>query len=88
MSGKLRGDRAKDAFYRAGYRVSTGQPKIDYSDIAIRHVELKQGILGIKVTIMIPYTMDVEGIPKRPLPDVVELVTEKPAEKPVEKPAA
>ena len=77
VSGKLRGDRAKDAFYRIGYRVSTGQPKIDYCDVAVRHVELKQGILGVKVTIMIPYNLGVEGIPNKPLPDVIEMVEEK-----------
>ena len=79
VSGKLRGDRAKDAFYRSGYRVSTGQPKIDYCDVAVRHVELKQGIVGVKVTIMIPYNLGVEGIPNKPLPDVIEMVGEKKA---------
>ena len=78
VSGKLRGERAKDAYYRAGYRVSTGQPKIDYSDIAVRHVGLKQGIVGVKVTIMIPYNLGVEGIPNKPLPDVIEMVGDKP----------
>merc|ERR1712160_142201 len=33
----------------AAYQISTGQPKKDFIDLAVRHVELRQGILGLKV---------------------------------------
>ena len=41
ISGKIRGQRAKAQKYNAGYQVSTGQPKKDFIDVAIRHVELR-----------------------------------------------
>merc|ERR1711990_940923 len=52
ISGKVRGQRAKAQKYTAGYQISTGQPKKDFIDIAVRHVELRQGILGLKVKVM------------------------------------
>lgn len=52
ISGKIRGQRAKSQKYKAGYIVSTGQPKLEFVDYAVRHVELRQGVLGIKVKIM------------------------------------
>lgn len=52
ISGKVRGQRAKSQKYLQGYLVSTGQPKLEFIDIAVRHVELRQGVLGVKVKIM------------------------------------
>lgn len=52
ISGKIRGQRACSQKYTMGYQISTGQPKNDFIDVAIRHVELRQGILGLKVKIM------------------------------------
>jgi small subunit ribosomal protein S3e len=52
ISGKIRGQRAKSQKYKGGYLISTGQPKKDFIDVAVRHVELRQGILGVKVKIM------------------------------------
>lgn len=52
ISGKIRGQRAKSQKYKAGYIISTGQPKLDFVDEAVRHVELRQGVLGVKVKIM------------------------------------
>jgi len=52
ISGKIRGQRAKSQKYKQGYIVSTGQPKLEFVDYAVRHVELRQGILGVKVKIM------------------------------------
>merc|ERR1719246_179233 len=43
ICGKVRGQRAKAQKYTMGYQVSTGQPKNDFIDKAIRHVELRQG---------------------------------------------
>ena len=52
--------------------ISTGQPKIEFIDEAVRHVELRQGILGIKVKIM----MDTEkavGKYRKYMPDYVKI---------------
>jgi small subunit ribosomal protein S3e len=76
VSGKMRVQRAKCMKYKAGYLISTGQPKNDYIDSAIRHCFFKQGIIGVKVKIMLP-TADSsnskKGGVKKPLPDVVSL---------------
>ena len=50
VSGKLRAQRAKAMKFKDGYMVSSGNPTRDYIDGAIRHVLLRQGVLGIKVT--------------------------------------
>lgn len=40
---------------------------------AVRHVNLKSGVLGIKVKIMLPWDPTGRKGPKDPLPDVVEI---------------
>ena len=32
--------------------MTTGQPKNEFVDVAVRHVQLKQGIIGVKIKIM------------------------------------
>eukprot|EP00020_Sapocribrum_chincoteaguense_P010613 CAMPEP_0170731496 /NCGR_PEP_ID=MMETSP0437-20130122/1075_1 /TAXON_ID=0 /ORGANISM="Sexangularia sp." /LENGTH=229 /DNA_ID=CAMNT_0011069721 /DNA_START=45 /DNA_END=734 /DNA_ORIENTATION=- len=54
VTGKLRAQRAKAMKFLDGYMIKTGQPKKDFVDIAVRHVMLKQGVLGVKVSIMLP----------------------------------
>lgn len=49
VSGKLRAARAKAMKFKDGYMISSGQPAIVYIDSAVRHVLLRQGVLGIKV---------------------------------------
>ena len=75
ISGKLRQQRAKSMKYKDGFMIHTGQPKKVYISSAVRHLELKQGIMGIKVKIMLPYNPEVNkgkgfgvGVP---LPDVI-----------------
>jgi small subunit ribosomal protein S3e len=58
VSGKLRAQRAKSMRFKDGYMISTGQPARDLIDHAMRHVMLRQGVLGIKVRIV---TMGVTG---------------------------
>lgn len=72
ISGKLRQQRAKTMKYKQGYLISTGQPMKDFIDVAIRHVFFKQGIMGIKVKIMLPtdFTGKIGGVNKI-LPDKV-----------------
>uniref|UniRef100_A0A7S3MVS3 40S ribosomal protein S3 n=1 Tax=Strombidium inclinatum TaxID=197538 RepID=A0A7S3MVS3_9SPIT len=52
VSGKVRGQRAKAQKYTAGYLISTGHPKKEFVDTATRHVNMRQGVLGLKVMIM------------------------------------
>jgi len=52
ISGKVRGQRAKSMKYKQGYLVSTGEPKNEFVDEAVRHVELRQGVLGVRIKIM------------------------------------
>lgn len=49
VSGKLRAQRAKSMKFKDGYMVSSGDPTRVYLDCAVRHVLLRQGVLGIKV---------------------------------------
>ena len=53
ISGKLRQQRAKSMKYKDGFMIHTGQPKKVFISSAVRHLELKQGIMGIKVKIML-----------------------------------
>ncbi|KAF3578432.1 hypothetical protein DY000_02029912 [Brassica cretica] len=77
VSGKLRAARAKSMKFKDGYMVSSGQPTKEYIDSAVRHVLLRQGVLGIKVKVMLDW--DPKGVlgPKTPLPDVVIIHTPK-----------
>jgi len=50
VSGKLRAQRAKTMKFMEGYMISSGQPVKDYVQTAFRHVLLRQGVLGIKVS--------------------------------------
>ena len=75
ISGKLRQQRAKSMKYKDGFMIHTGQPKKVFISSAVRHLELKQGIMGIKVKIMLPYNPEVNkgkgfGVGE-PLPDVI-----------------
>lgn len=52
VAGKVRGQRAKTQKYVSGYLISTGQPKKEFVDVAVRHCLMRQGVLGLKVKIM------------------------------------
>merc|ERR1711904_91386 len=73
VSGKMRVQRAKTMKYKSGYLISTGQPKLDVLDTAVRHVFFKQGIIGIKVKIMLPYDPTGRKGIRKPLPDMVKI---------------
>merc|ERR1719217_436021 len=55
ISGKLRAQRAKVMKFRDGYLISTGEPKRHYISMATRHVMMRQGILGVRVKIMLAH---------------------------------
>merc|ERR1719395_316094 len=69
VSGKLRAQRAKAMKFRDGYLISTGEPKLHYIDEAVRHVAMRQGMLGVKVKIMLAYDPEGKVGTKMPLPD-------------------
>ena len=86
VSGKLRGQRAKSMKFVDGLMIHTGEPKRLYVDTAVRHVLLRQGVLGIKVKIMLPHDPQGKVGPKKPLPDHVAIVEPKEAESKIETP--
>merc|ERR1712029_840334 len=69
VSGKLRAQRAKVMKFRDGYLISTGEPKKHYINEAVRHVLMRQGVLGIKVKIMLAHDPEGRMGVKMPLPD-------------------
>jgi len=73
VSGKLRGQRAKSMKFVDGLMIHSGHPVNDYIQQAVRHVQLRQGVLGIKVKIMLPH--DPKGVmgPKLALPDQIHI---------------
>jgi small subunit ribosomal protein S3e len=76
ISGKIRGQRAKSQKYKQGYIISTGQPRLEFIDEAVRHVELRQGVLGVKVKIMADNEKAV-GKFKKQMPDYVKIFEPK-----------
>jgi len=71
ISGKVRGQRAKAMKFRDGYMVKSGNAARHYVDKATRHICLKQGVLGIKVAITLPYDPTGRNGVALPQPDVV-----------------
>ncbi|KAJ3239565.1 40S ribosomal protein S3 [Chytriomyces hyalinus] len=90
VSGKLRGARAKAMKFVDGFMIHSGQPSIDFIDFATRNVLMRQGMIGIKVKIMLPVEYGKRG--KMPLPDNVTILEPKedvtPAAVPVAVPVA
>merc|ERR1712060_193587 len=85
ISGKLRAQRAKAMKFKDGYLISTGEPKKHYIEEAVRHVLMRQGVLGIKVKIMLAHDPEGKMGPKIPLPDSV-IVHEPKEEAPIMQP--
>merc|ERR1712241_687624 len=73
VSGKLRGQRAKAMKFKQGYMIASGDAKNHFIDSAVKHVKLRQGVLGIKVKIMLPHDpMGITG-PAKCLPDKITI---------------
>jgi len=68
VSGKLRGQRAKAMKFKDGYMISSGEAVNEYISEAVEHVPLRQGTIGVRVTIM----RAPEG---QELPDVIKIQT-------------
>lgn len=77
VSGKLRAQRAKVMKFVDGYLISTGTPKLEYVMTATRHVLMRQGVLGIKVSIMLPHDPTGKTGPKVALPDKIVVLEPK-----------
>ncbi|RKP13052.1 putative 40S ribosomal protein RPS3 [Piptocephalis cylindrospora] len=77
VSGKLRAARAKAMKFADGFMIHSGQPARDYIDHAVRHVMLRQGVLGLKVKIMLDWDPSGKIGPKNPLPDMVTIMEPK-----------
>lgn len=77
VSGKLRAQRAKSQKYRDGYMVKSGNSRDVYVDYAVRHVLMKQGVLGIRVSIMMDHDPTGKFGPSKPLSDVVTIIEPK-----------
>lgn len=86
ISGKLRAQRAKVMKFRDGYLISNGDPAKHYIQRAARHVMMRQGVLGVKVNIMLSY--DPEGERGTPVPMPDKILIHEPKETPVTQPAA
>ncbi len=54
ISGKLRTERARFEKFRAGYFPRCGEPALKYMRKAEMHVQLKPGIIGVRVKLMPP----------------------------------
>eukprot|EP00038_Savillea_parva_P005702 m.159663 g.159663 ORF g.159663 m.159663 type:complete len:250 (-) comp11825_c0_seq1:48-797(-) len=77
VSGKLRAQRAKAMKFMDGFMIHSGHPAREYVDKAIRHVLLRQGVIGIKVKIMRDHDPTGKMGPKKPLPDAIEIFEAK-----------
>merc|ERR1712196_644543 len=78
VSGKLRAQRAKAMKFKEGYMIKSGDASRTYVDTAVRHVAMRQGMLGIKVSIMLPQDPEGKFGPKENLSDVVTVLDPKP----------
>lgn len=67
ISGKLRTERARFEKFRSGYFPRCGNPALTYMKKAEAHVQLKPGIIGVRVIIMPPDAQ---------FPDKIQIVDE------------
>ena len=77
VSGKLRGLRAKAMKFRDGYMIKSGQPAREMIAQTARCVELEQGVLGVKVKIMLPSKKEHADGKEYLQPDVVTVLEPK-----------
>ena len=77
VSGKLRGQRAKAMKFHDGFMITSGNAGQEYTDVAVRHVLMRQGVFGVKVSIMLPHDPTGKTGPKRVLDDVITILEPK-----------
>jgi small subunit ribosomal protein S3 len=76
ISGKLRTERARFEKFRAGYFPRCGDAALKYMKKAEAHVQLKPGIIGVRVKLMPPDAQ---------FPDKIKIIEELPPEEIEEK---
>ncbi len=76
ISGKLRTDRARYEKFRTGYLPKSGEPPRKYMRAAELHVQLKPGILGVKVRIIPPDAQFPDQVKIQIIEEEVESETE------------
>ena len=77
VSGKLRAQRAKTMKFIDGYLKSSGDPTNYYIDSAIRHMYMRQGVLGLRIKILLPHDPTGRSGPKQRMPDKVTIIEPK-----------
>merc|ERR1712187_72172 len=77
ISGKIRGQRAKGMKFVDGMMIHSGYPTREYVDTAVRHVLLRQGVLGVRVKILKPHDETGMNGPKLQYPDIVTILEPK-----------
>lgn len=73
VTGKLRAQRASVMKFRDGYMLKTGGAAEYFVDKATRHLNMKQGVLGLSVAIMLPQDPTGENGVAMAMPDVVTI---------------
>ena len=71
VAGKIRGQRAKAMKFKDGYMKCSGDTPHDFVSSCTRHVYMRQGVLGLKVKIMLEYDPTGQKGPAKQQPDVV-----------------
>ncbi len=77
ISGKLRTDRARYEKFREGYLPKSGEPPRKYMRKAELHVQLKPGILGVKVRLIPPEAKFPDQVQVQIIEEELERETEK-----------
>jgi small subunit ribosomal protein S3 len=77
ISGKLRTDRARYEKFRAGYLPKSGEPPRKYMRKAELHVQLKPGILGVKVRLIPPEAEFPDQVKVQIIEEELETETER-----------
>merc|ERR1711879_525861 len=80
ISGKIRGQRANGMMIHSGFPTKG----LGYVDTAVRHVLLRQGVLGVKVKILKPHDESGLNGPKIQYPDIVTILEPKEETSPAE----
>jgi len=77
VAGKLKGQRAKAIKYFDGLLIQSGQSAKDYIRSSMSEAKCKQGVIGIQVSVMLPF--DPEGIrgPNTMLSDKITIIEAK-----------
>ncbi|MGD6933846.1 MAG: 30S ribosomal protein S3 [Candidatus Bathyarchaeia archaeon] len=90
ISGKLRTERARFEKFRAGYFPRCGEPALQFTKKAEAHVQLKPGMIGVRVKIMPPdaqFPDKIKIATALPPEEEKEIVAPKPAEVKAPEPA-